>query len=175
MKLYRSPYEAYPFLCDSAENLCCDFEILTDEMSSRTGLLRAQVKDEALREELLWVCELIYHMNPTLRTHLTVTEEETQRLLDAASRLKEECSERCKLFVLTQGCEAACTAHLLRVQGKQLVRLIYRWVEKGNEVPDRLIDLANLLSGYFFYLALKLNELEGVDEIPYESRNYTKR
>lgn len=175
MKLYRSPYEAYPFLSDSSEDLRCDFELLTDEMSSRTGLLRAQVTDKALREELLWVCELIYHINPTLRTHLTVTEEETQRLLQAASRLKEECQSRCKLFVLTQGCEAACTAHLLRVQGKQLVRLIYRWIEKGNTVPDRLLDLANLLSGYFFYLALKLNELAGVDEIPYESRNYPAR
>ena len=77
--------------------------------------------------------------------------------------------------MLTQGCEAACTAHLLRVQGKQLVRLIYRWVEKGHEVPDRLLDLANLLSGYFFYLALHLNEAEGVEEVPYVSRNYPAR
>ena len=118
MSLYRSPYEAYPFLCDAGEDLRCDFELLTDEMASRTGLLRAQVKDEALKAELLWVCELIYHMNPTLRTRLTVTEEECARLLELASGWKERCAGRCKLFVLTQGCEAACTAHLLRVQGK---------------------------------------------------------
>lgn len=53
MSLYRSPYEAYPFLCDAGEDLRCDFELLTDEMASRTGLLRAQVKDEALKAELL--------------------------------------------------------------------------------------------------------------------------
>lgn len=70
------------------------------------------------------------------------------------------------------GCEAACTAHLLRVQGKQLVRLLYRHCEQGHTVPPMLFDLANLLSGYFFFLALKLNELEGVDEVPYVSRNY---
>ena len=116
MSLYRSPYEAYPFLCDAGEDLRCDFELLTDEMASRTGLLRSLVKDEALK-----------------------------------------------------------AAHLLRVQGKQLVRLIYRWVEKGHEVPNRLLDLANLLSGYFFYLALHLNEVEGVDEVPYVSRNYPAR
>ena len=39
----------------------------------------------------------------------------------------------------------------------------------------RLLDLANLLSGYFFYLALHLNEVEGVDEVPYVSRNYPAR
>lgn len=172
MEVYHSPYEAYPFLSDQSEDLRCDFELLTDEMVSRTGLLRAQVKDEALREELLWVCELIYHINPTLRTKLTVTEEEKDHLFGIANRLKEECGSRCKLFVLTQGCEAACTAHLLRVQGKCLVRLIYRYCEQGHEVPTRLLDLANLLSGYFFYLALKLNEMEGVEEIPYVSRNY---
>lgn len=172
MELYHSPYEAYPFLSDAGDDLRCDFELLTDQMSSLTGLLRAQVKDEALREELLWVCELIYHINPTLRTRLTVTEEETNRLFEIANRLKQECESRCKLFVLTQGSEAACTAHLLRVQGKSLVRLIYRHCEQGHEVPPMLLDLANLLSGYFFYLALKLNEMEGVEEIPYVSRNY---
>lgn len=175
MSLYRSPYEAYPFLCDAGDDLRCDFELLTDEMASQTGLLRAKVGDERLRAELLWICELIYHMNPTLRTRLTVTEEEKQRLLDAAARLKAQGQGRCRLFVLTQGCEAACWAHILRVQGKKLVRLLYRWDEKGHPVPERLLDLANLLSGYFFYLALCLNETEGVPEIPYESRNYLPR
>ena len=170
--MYRSPYEAYPFLCDDDADLRCDFELMTDDMASRTGLLRAQVTDEALKDELLWLCELIYHINPTLRTRLTVTEAETERLIAAVDRLRAETAGRCELFVLTQGCEAACTAHLLRVEGKRLVRLIYRHVEQGRGVPDRLIDLANLLSGYFFYLALKLNALAGVDEIPYTSRNY---
>ena len=35
-----------------------------------------------------------------------------------------------------------------------------------------LFDFINLLSGYFFVLAMKLNALDGVDEIPYISRNY---
>lgn len=173
MSIYRSPYEAYPFLCDDSENLCCDFELLTDEISSRTGLLRAQVRDEALRRELLWICELVYHMNPTLRTFLSVTKEETERLKEAVDRLQNQCQDRCKRFVLTQGCEAACTAHILRVQCKNLVRLLYRHCQQGREVPDMLFDLANLLSGYFFYLALKLNELDGVLEVEYISRNYS--
>ena len=172
MQLYRSPYEAYPFLCDDSDDLRCDFELLTDYMASSAGLLRTMVKDDVLREELLWICELIYHINPTLRTCLTVKPEEIRRLLDAAARLKDECGKRCRLFVLTQGCQAACTAHVLRVQGKSLVRLLYRHCQQGHEVPPALFDIANLLSGYFFYLALKLNELEGVEEVPYVSRNY---
>ena len=45
-KVYRSPYEAYPFLSDSSEDLRCDFELLTDEISSKTGLLLAHMKNQ---------------------------------------------------------------------------------------------------------------------------------
>ena len=52
-EIYRSPYEAYPFLCDAGTDLRCDFELMTDEMASLTGLLRSGVTDETIREELL--------------------------------------------------------------------------------------------------------------------------
>lgn len=170
MAIYRSPYEAYPFLCDADDDLRCDFELATDELASGAGLLRSQVKDQALAEELLWVCEMIYHLNPTLRTSLSVTEEEMVRLAAMVEKLQEESAVHG--FVLPCGCESACTAHLLRVKAKALVRLLYRYTERGHEVPDRLLDLCNLLSGYFFLLALKLNAIAGVEERSYHSRNY---
>ena len=170
MALYHSPYEAYPFLSDGGSDLRCDFELLTDEMASMTGLLRAQVADEALQAELFGICALIYNINPTLRTHFTVTEEEVSALKAAVDRLQGESQVRG--FVLPQGCEAACTAHLLRVKGKCLVRLLYRHMESGHEAPPALVDVCNLLSGYFFLLALKLNALAGVPEETYISRNY---
>lgn len=171
MELYHSPYEAYPFLSDDSADLRCDFELLTDEMASMTGLLRTQVADKVIRTELLWVCELIYHINPTLRTRLTVTGEEAARLAAAVERLQAETSIHG--FVLPQGCEAACTAHLLRVKGKCLVRLLYRHMRQGHEVPNLLVDICNLLSGYFFLLALKLNALTDTSEVVYVSRNYS--
>lgn len=172
MEIYRSPYEAYPFLCDTPDDLRCDFELMTDEMASRTGLLRARTKDAFLREELLWVCELIYHVNPALRTSLKITEKEKERLLAAVERLRGQCGERCRRFVVPQGCEAGCLAHILRVQAKELVRLVYRHIYQGHSVEPGLVDLINLLSGYFFYLALRLNADERVDEVDFISRNY---
>lgn len=171
MALYRSPYEAYPFLCDGDGDLRCDFELLTDELASAAGLLRSQIRDQALAEELLWVCELIYHMNPTLRTIFTVTEDEIARLAAMVDRLQAESGVHG--FVLPCGCQSACTAHLLRVKAKCLVRLLYRYLQRGGKVPEGLLDLSNLLSGYFFLLALKLNALEGVEERGYHSRNYS--
>ncbi len=170
MAVYRSPYEAYPFLCDADEDLRCDFELLTDELASGAGLLRSQIGEPALADELLWVCELIYHMNPTLRTSFTVTEEEMARLAAAVERLQAESSIHG--FVLPCGCQCACAAHLLRVKAKCLVRLLYRYLQRGGSVPNGLLDLANLLSGYFFLLALKCNAMEGIEEHVYHSRNY---
>ena len=170
--LYKSPYEAYPFLRDAADDLRCDFELMTDGMASLTGLLRAKVADSALQAELLWLCELIYHMNPALRTPLKVTQQETDRLAAASDRLRAAAGARCRRFVLTQGCEAACLAHILRVKAKELVRLLYRHCQQGHTVEPRLLDLANLLSGYYFHLALCLNAAAGVDEVEFVSRNY---
>jgi len=179
--IYRSPYEAYPFLSERSDDLRCDFELLTDEMASGTGKLRAMVMhrvnssggpDPWLCDELSWVCEMIYNLNPTLRTSLTITDQEFEWLERTVDRLGEQVDRRCGGFVLPMGTEAACEAHLLRVQAKKLVRLIYRYIELGGEVPDRLLDIANLLSQYYFYLALSLNEAENVSEVPFSSRNY---
>ena len=107
--LYHSPWEAYPFLSDAADDLRCDFELLTDDMASRVGLMRAEVENPALRAELLFVCELLYHCNPTLRTRCTVTPAERERLLAAAARGEQEpcapCVSSCAAG--TPGCASA--------------------------------------------------------------------
>ena len=53
MSAYRSPYEAYPFLCDADDDLRCDFELLTDELASGAGLLRSRITEQTLTDELL--------------------------------------------------------------------------------------------------------------------------
>lgn len=183
--IYRSPYEAYPFLADGIEDLRCDFELMTDELSSLTGLLAAKIrfgkegKDAAagkeadeLAEELVWIDELIYHANPTLRTFCSIRPEEIQRLEERTRALMEQAAGDVHRFVLPCGCETAALAHVLRVKGKELVRLLYRHIHQGHETPKELVDFANLLSGYFFGLALKLNRTEKVGERDFVSRNY---
>ncbi|MCR4669487.1 MAG: ATP--cob(I)alamin adenosyltransferase, partial [Clostridia bacterium] len=66
----------------------------------------------------------------------------------------------------------ACEAHVLRVDAKGLVRMLYRAREGGLEFSDRVIDFASIVADYFFMLALWLNKEDGVPEIPFESRNY---
>lgn len=170
--IYRSKHEAYPFLCDDSDDLRCDFEILTDELTSHIGLLAALVDDRDMRDELLKIGDLVYHMNPSLRTRVTITQEEVNWLEERTISIYEEVKGKFEKFVLPQGCEAAAHAHILRAKFKGLVRLLYKHAYGGNQVPDILFDFSNILSGYFFNLALKLNDMYNVEEIEYISRNY---
>lgn len=43
----------------------------------------------------------------------------------------------------------------------------------GKKIDPQLYDVVNLLSGYFFMLALYLNQLENGEEVPFVSRNYS--
>jgi cob(I)alamin adenosyltransferase len=175
---YRSKYEAYPFLSEPAADLRCDFEIATDEFASETGLLSAILRKlggserEELADELIRAEELIYHANPTLRTFFSVTDEELNWLTERAEFLYNAAGKQDTLFQLPCGSEEACRAHILRSKAKALVRMAYRAQESGLDVPGVLFDFLNILSGYFYRLALRLNQLGAVAELPYHSRNY---
>lgn len=167
-----SRFLAYPFLYDNSENLLCDYEIITDEISSTIGLLRAFTKDDDLRNELSKINELVYHLNASLRTFVSVTDDELNWLYERTKTYEEEVKGTFQKFVIPEGGVAGSYCHIIRTKCKSLVRLIHRHKEQGNKVDDIILDFANLLSGYFFILALKLNKDEGIKETEFISRNY---
>lgn len=173
MTIYRSPYEAYPFLADDINDIRCDFEIFTDEIASYTSLLRTKITDENVSNQLLWLCEMIYHLNPTLRTKFSLTPKEVDTFKEIVSDLEKTYSQNTKGFLLPQGCESACLCHIIRTKSKALVRMVYRYMYiTQHETSETMLDFCNLLSAYFFFLAIKCNQMNEVDEISFESRNY---
>lgn len=167
-----SKYLAYPFLYDESKDLKCDYEIFTDEICSTIGLLRSFIKDKELREELSKINEIIYHMNACLRTKTSVTIDELEWVESRTLSYQDEVRDRFEKFVTPQGSTEGSYAHIIRTKCKALVRLLHRYKEQGNEVDEILFDFANLFSGYFFILALKLNKDAGVEEREFISRNY---
>ena len=153
--IFLKKYIAYPFLYDDPSDLKCDFEILTDELASMIGLLRAFVNQNYLRDELEKINELVYHLNPSLRIFY-----------------KSENENLVKRFVIPQGgiCSGYC--HVIRSKFKSVVRLLYRHKQNGNEFDNILFNFFNLLSGYFFALAIKFNKDEGIAEKEFISKNY---
>jgi len=149
-------------------NPTCDFAILVDEAASLTGLLRAMVADENLRNELRFVCEIIYNLSPSFRKGVAVvTKEELAQLEKITIQHKKDAALSPGTVVLPMGAKNGALSHVLRVKCKGLVRLLCR----HGQTDGLLLDFANLLSGYFYYLAFKLNASEGIDEVPYIAPN----
>lgn len=175
-------YLAYTYLYEDTADLKCDFEILSDEISSMIGLLRSLIDDGDLRQDLSKINELMYHINPVLRTSAKVTGEELDWLLGKTQGLREAVQDSLSrfsaprgknpVFVLPQGCTAAAYSHVIRNKCKALVRLLSRYKQQGNQVEEILFDFINLYSGYFYFLALKLNRDQGVEEVEFISRAY---
>jgi len=178
-----SKYLAYTFLYDEAADLKCDFEILSDEISSMIGLLRSLLDekdiaaDPGLEENLCIINELMYHINPSLRTEVMVTENELDWLFQMTQALKTAAKEAEPkngglTFFIPQGCTQAAYSHVIRSKCKTLVRLLSRYKQQGNAVDDILFDFTNLYSGYFHNLALWFNKIHGVKERVFTSRAY---
>jgi cob(I)alamin adenosyltransferase len=175
-------YLAYCFLYDDARDLRCDFEILSDEISSMIGFLRSLVPPANLREDLSKINEIMYHINPSLRAAVLVTQSELDWLLEKTKKLQIETQNvftdfpdsggKIPKFVLPEGGTAACVSHIIRNKCKALVRLLSRHKQQGHNVDDLLFDFINLYSGYFYFLALKLNTLQGIKETEFKSRAY---
>jgi ATP:cob(I)alamin adenosyltransferase len=177
-----SKYLAYTFLYEDAADLRCDFEILTDEISSMIGLLRSllsdtdRIADSELDDDLCKINELMYHINPSLRTKVMVNAEELEWLYRKTQTLQKTAEAQPKgkgpVFVIPQGCTQAAHSHVIRNKCKALVRLLSRHQQQGNTVEEILFDFVNLYSGYFYFLALWFNKNNGVEEHPFKSRVY---
>ena len=178
-----SKYLAYSFLYDDAADLKCDFEILTDEVSSMIGLLRSllcntdKAADPNLAGDLCKINELMYHINPSLRTKVMVTAEELEWLYEKTQCLRKAVEEGLPkggglTFFVPQGCTQAAYSHVIRNRCKALVRLLSRYQQQGNIVDEILFDFVNLYSGYFYFLALWFNKNHGEEERPFISRVY---
>jgi cob(I)alamin adenosyltransferase len=178
-----SKYLAYCYLYEDTSDLKCDFEILTDEISSMIGLLRSLMSDAdktagpSMADDLCKLNELMYHINPSLRTWVTVTEEELEWLNQKTLQLQKATEEGLPksgglTFFIPQGCTPAAYSHVIRNKCKTMVRLLSRFKQQGNEVDEILFDFANLYSGYFYFLALWFNMNHGEKEFLFKSRVY---
>jgi len=168
---------AYPFLYDQVDSLMCDFEILTDEISSLIGWVRSLLpQGDPLRGELLEVAGKVYDLNGSLRGRCAISEEDISSLSALCDAYSHYASDAGTPFVIPVGHPAACAAHVARTRAKAAVRLLYRERERMPKEQDAvLIRYANVLSNYMFLLALKINAEQGVGEVPFTSKSYAKQ
>lgn len=158
-------YCAYPFLKEK-ESLC-DYEVETDALSSNVAL-SIHYQTSINRSDLLWIVEMIYHANGSIRGHCAITEQDLQHL----SHLYDKYYIKHQQFVLPCGSEGSCYFHTLRSQCKKIVRILTRLEQEGTSIPNEIEPFFQLLSNVFFMMALYENKKLNIQEIAFQSKSY---
>jgi cob(I)alamin adenosyltransferase len=143
----------------------------TDELNAFTGLLIAEISEDADLDFLRFVQNKLFTIGAYLATDSSSTE------LQAASRVTQESIRRIeteidridnslpklKQFVLPGGSRTAALAHVCRTVCRRAERQIYR-LHQSAPVEEAVLVFINRLSDYFFVLARKSCILQNGEE-----------
>lgn len=150
-----------------------DYEIRTDSLTTRIGAVIPALDKNAqvVIDDLRIIQPLAYHCNGSVRGKLAITEEDLAWLSERYDFYISEVGERIREFVLPQGCEAAVRLHIARSEAKKSYRALHK-VSLEREVPDLLFDYLGLLANVLFVMAVYVNKVNGIEEIPFISKSY---
>lgn len=169
-------YLCYTFIREYSSTV--DFEIKADALAVRIGYAASLTESiPHVHEDLIYLLEMVYHLNGSARGKLAIHEEDLNRLAEMYNFYQEKVKavrERAGLFVLPQGSTAACAIHICRNEAQQAVRALHK-VSLEKDIPKVLFDYANLLANLFLPMALYVNKELGVEEIPFFSKSYKLR
>ncbi len=140
-----------------------------DELNAQVGLLLTYVSEPVDRETLIGIQNNLFVIGAQLATEapqvpsVTITSVDVTKLeqsIDAAS----EGLPKWRGFTLPGGCRPAALAHVCRTICRRAERRILT-LNSSEEVAPELLAYVNRLSDYFYILALRLNFLQGTEEI----------
>jgi len=152
-----------------------------DELNSHLGLIRDQIKDKALINDLITIQSTLFTMGAML-----ATPPDKEKLKNGTDRLKIEKIELAEIsflennmdlmneslepmthFILPGGHSTVSFCHIARCVCRRAERITVDLADKEAVNPHILIYL-NRLSDYLFVLARKLTKDYHVDEIPWK-------
>ena len=164
-------YSSYPFMRE--KSCLVDYEIRTDSLTTSIGAMFPLLTEEeqVVKNDLCMIQPLCYHANGSVRGKLAIMEADLQWLSERYDFYVAQTGEKTKQFVLPRGNEAACALHLARSEAKKSYRTLHK-VSEERDVPDILFSFLGLLANVLFVMAVYINQVNGISEIPFESKSY---
>ena len=164
-------YSCYPFMRE--KSCLVDYEIRTDSLTTSIGNVFTYLtnKEQMVIDDLRVIQPLCYHANGSVRGQLAITEADVQWLSERYDYYVEQTGDMTKKFVLPQGNGAASALHIARSDAKKSYRALHK-VSEEREVPEILFDFLGLLANVCFVLAVYVNQINEIQEIPFESKSY---
>ena len=142
-----------------------------DELNAQVGLLLTYVTEQKDRECLIGIQNCLFVVGAQLATEdesaLTLASKITEKDVSDLEKqidLAAEGLPKWRGFTLPGGCREAALAHVCRTVCRRAERRILT-LNASEEVDAQLLAYVNRLSDYFYVLALRLNFLQGTEEI----------
>ena len=140
-----------------------------DELNSQVGLLLTYVAEQIDRDCLISVQNCLFIIGAQLATEApnvpscVITLDDVTKLEQSIDQASEGLP-KWRGFTLPGGCRAAAHAHVCRTVCRRAERRILA-LNATEKVDAQLLAYVNRLSDYFYVLALRLNFLQGTEEI----------
>ena len=151
-----------------------DYEVLSDALTVSIGMVipyLVKESEQILKNDLMHLQHLAYHANGSVRGMLAITNEDLEWLSSRYDFYCNDVGEGMKHFVIPQGCLAALHLHQIRNDAKLVYRALFH-AHKENPVDDILFKFTGLLSNTAHAMALYVNKLNEVAEIPFHTKSY---
>ncbi|MGN7476258.1 hypothetical protein ACTHOQ_00270 [Solibacillus silvestris] len=151
-----------------------DYELLSDCLTVSIGMVLPYLvkeTEQSVKEDLMKMQELVYHANGSVRGMLAITEQDIEWLSGRYDHYCGLVGEKTKHFVIPQGCLGAIHLHQVRNDAKLVYRALHH-CNKEEPVPQLIFKFTGILSNIAAVLALYVNELNGVEEIPFHTKSY---
>jgi len=147
-----------------------------DELNAQIGLLRDQIQDEELREELHQIQNLLFSMGSYLAMEPDKKSDsiemlrtgDVKNLEQAMDRMDEEL-EPLRNFILPGGHVLVSQAHIARCVCRRAERQVVA-LSRHEPVEGIVLQYLNRLSDFFFILARYLSHRLGIEEVIWSSR-----
>jgi len=164
-------YSCYPFMRE--KSCLVDYEIRTDSLTTSVGAVLPLLteKEQMVMEDLRVIQPLCYHVNGSVRGKLAIIDKDLLWLSDRYDHYVKLTGEKIKQFVLPQGNKGASALHIARSDAKKSYRTLHK-VSEEREVPEILFNFLGLLANVLFVMAVYVNQVNGIEEIPFESKSY---
>ena len=151
-----------------------DYEVLSDALTVSIGMVLPYLQLESEQEvkaDLRRMQEITYHANGSVRGMMAITEEDITWLSERYDTYCARVGDKIKHFVIPQGCLGAMHLHQVRNDAKLVYRTLHH-VNKEEKVNELIFKFIGLLSNVAAVLALYINELNGIEEIPFHTKSY---
>lgn len=162
----------YPYLYENIRIV--DHEIITDELAVLIGVLASKIKDKQLNKDLIWLVELVWDINGSVRGKCVINKKVYDKLRKIYKNYKSKIKAYRKRFTLPIGSTEACYAELIRNKAKAAVRTLYyaQLSVPNKKINQYIYDSLNVISNLFYLISLYIREKNNEEIKTYVSKSY---